>query len=162
MQKTARKNNKYFRNERSLKIGHLAKAIAFPKRSVWIKNRKCQSYAKSYSTRKVELFWAENRSKKHLIFEKPYIFENWPSCKGYSPCNGYSMWEMVTLSFYLSRTLSNTGSLRPRWFIHVWSLYRGLYFGWVLLAWYMTVSAPRVFIVWNSSNEIVPVKRFTI
>ena len=31
MQKTARKNTKYSRNERILKIGHLAKAIAFVK-----------------------------------------------------------------------------------------------------------------------------------
>ena len=42
--KTARKNNKYSRNERILKIGHLAKpiahakAIAFAKWSVWVKN----------------------------------------------------------------------------------------------------------------------------
>ena len=42
--KTARKHNKYSRNERSLKIGHLPKAIAhakpraFAKWSVWVKN----------------------------------------------------------------------------------------------------------------------------
>ena len=44
VQKTARKNNKYSRNEKILKIGHLAKhiahakAIAFAKWSVWVKN----------------------------------------------------------------------------------------------------------------------------
>ena len=44
VQKTARKNNKYWRNETILKIGHLAKAIAhaksiaFAKWSVWVKN----------------------------------------------------------------------------------------------------------------------------
>ena len=44
VQKTARKNTKYSTNETSLKIGHLAKAIAhaksiaFAKWSVWVKN----------------------------------------------------------------------------------------------------------------------------
>ena len=43
VQKTARKNTKYSRNERMLKIGHLAKsiafawAIAFAKYSIWAK-----------------------------------------------------------------------------------------------------------------------------
>ena len=44
VQKTARKNTKYSRNEKILKISHLAKAIAhvkaiaFAKWSVWVKN----------------------------------------------------------------------------------------------------------------------------
>ena len=38
VQKTARKNIKYSRNETILKIDHLAKAIAFAKWSVWVKN----------------------------------------------------------------------------------------------------------------------------
>ena len=44
VQKTAPKNTKYSRNETSFKIGHLAKAIAhakaiaFAKWSVWVKN----------------------------------------------------------------------------------------------------------------------------
>ena len=44
VQKTARKNTKYWRNETISKIGHLAKAIAhaksiaFAKWSVWVKN----------------------------------------------------------------------------------------------------------------------------
>ena len=44
MQKNARKNTKYSRNETILKIGHLAEAIAhakaigFAKWSVWVKN----------------------------------------------------------------------------------------------------------------------------
>ena len=44
VQKTARKNTKYLRNEKILKIGHLAKAIAHAKAialakcSVWVKN----------------------------------------------------------------------------------------------------------------------------
>ena len=42
VQKTARKNTKYMRNEKILKVGHLAKArahakaIAFTKWSVWL------------------------------------------------------------------------------------------------------------------------------
>ena len=38
VQKIARKNTKYLRNETIFKIGHLAKAIAFAKWSVWVKN----------------------------------------------------------------------------------------------------------------------------
>ena len=38
VQKTARKNTKYSRNETILKIGHHAKAIGFAKSSLWIKN----------------------------------------------------------------------------------------------------------------------------
>ena len=68
--KTAPKNPKYSRNEANLKIAHLAKAIAFAKWSVWVKNEKCQKHAKHHSTRLLELFCAKNRSKKHQIFEK--------------------------------------------------------------------------------------------
>ena len=44
VQKTARRNTKYWRNERILKMGHFSKAIAnaksiaFAKWSVWVKN----------------------------------------------------------------------------------------------------------------------------
>ena len=75
VQKTVRKNIKYSINETILKIGHLskaiahAKAIAFAKWSVWVKNYKCQKHVKNYSTRTLELFCAKNRSKKHQIFE---------------------------------------------------------------------------------------------
>jgi len=77
VQKTARKNTRYWRNERVLKIGHLAKAIvfawatAFAKWSVWVKNKKCKKHAKNLSKRTLDLFCAKkNRSKKHQIFEK--------------------------------------------------------------------------------------------
>ena len=52
VQKTARKNTKYWRNKTILKIDHTAKAIAhakaidFAKWSVWVKNLKCQKHAK--------------------------------------------------------------------------------------------------------------------
>ena len=38
VQKTAPKNTKYSRNETILKIGHHAKAIAYEKSSLWLKN----------------------------------------------------------------------------------------------------------------------------
>ena len=38
VQKTAPKNTKYSRNETILKIGHHAKATAFAKSSLWLKN----------------------------------------------------------------------------------------------------------------------------
>ena len=44
---------------------------------------------KNDSTITLELMYAENRSKKHLIFEKREHFENshnWPRCKGYILC----------------------------------------------------------------------------
>ena len=74
--KQIEKNTKYSKNETSLKIGHLAKAIAhakaiaFAKWSVWVKNSKCQKHAKNHSTRILKLFCAKNCSKKHQIFEK--------------------------------------------------------------------------------------------
>ena len=39
VQKTARKNTKYSRNEAILKIGHYANAIVHAKSSLWVKNR---------------------------------------------------------------------------------------------------------------------------
>ena len=48
MQKNPQKTTKYSRNKTTLKISHLAKAIAhakaiaFAKWSVWVKNEKCQ------------------------------------------------------------------------------------------------------------------------
>ena len=52
MQKTARKNTKYYRNETTLKFGHLAKAIAFAwaitfaKYSILGKNLNCLKHVK--------------------------------------------------------------------------------------------------------------------
>ena len=86
-----------------LKIDHIAKAkanakaIAFPKWSVWVKSYKCQKHAKNHSTKTPELFCAKNGSKKHPILKKRDNFENQPSCKGYSPCKGYSLCKMVSL-----------------------------------------------------------------
>ena len=55
LQKTARKNTKYSRNDTTLKIGHLAKskafawAIAFAKYSIWAKILYCLKHVKIYS-----------------------------------------------------------------------------------------------------------------
>ena len=52
LQKTARKNTKYSRNEKMFKIGHLAKsiafawAIAFAKYSIWAKIFNCLKHLK--------------------------------------------------------------------------------------------------------------------
>ena len=52
MQKTARKNTKYSTSEKMLKIGHLAKAIAFAwaiafaKYPIWAKNLKSLKHVK--------------------------------------------------------------------------------------------------------------------
>ena len=102
MEKTARKNTKYSRNERILKIGHLAKPIAdakgmgFAEWLVWVKNWKSLKNGKSHSTRTFTLLYAENRSKKHQIFEKWDNFETRPSCKAYSLCKGHSFLKMVS------------------------------------------------------------------
>ena len=54
MQKTARKNSLYWKNESILKIaknGHNAKAIiAHAKYSVWVKKENCLKHAKNVST----------------------------------------------------------------------------------------------------------------
>ena len=76
VQKTAQKNTKYSRSETMLKIGHLAKsiafawAIAFAKYSIWAKILNCLKYVKIDSVFALELFCAKNRSEKHQIFQK--------------------------------------------------------------------------------------------
>ena len=92
VQKTDRKSTKYWKNETILKITHLAKAIthakaiAFAKWSVRVKNYNCQKHAKNHSTTTAQLFCVKNGSKKQQILKKWDKFENRPSCKGYSPC----------------------------------------------------------------------------
>ena len=52
------------------KNGHLAKAIAHAKYSLWLKNEKCKKGAKKDSTTTLELLCEKNGWKKQLIFEK--------------------------------------------------------------------------------------------
>ena len=85
------------RNETILKIGkngHYAKAIAFAKWSVWVKNYNCKKHAKNSCRSTLQLYYAKNGSKQQLIFKKWDHFENWqkwPQCKGYSPCKMVSL-----------------------------------------------------------------------
>ena len=53
-----------------VEFGHDAKAVAFAKWSVKVKNQKCQKGAKNDCRTSLEMFSAKNRSKKHLIGEK--------------------------------------------------------------------------------------------
>ena len=74
--KKAGKNIKYSRNKTILKIGHLAKAIAFAwaisfvKCSIWAKNLKSLKHAKIDSASILEIFCVKKPSKKHQIFQR--------------------------------------------------------------------------------------------
>ena len=86
------------RNETIFKIGkngHYAKAIAFAKRSVWVKNENCENNGKTAVEAHYSCIMQKTAPKKKLIFEKWDHFKNWqkwPQCKGYSLC------KMVSLS----------------------------------------------------------------
>ena len=56
VQKTARKNSQYSRNETILKIEHFGKSIAHAKWAVWVKNFFLEKYAENESTRTIKLF----------------------------------------------------------------------------------------------------------
>ena len=64
VQKAARKNTKYSRNESILKIGHHAEAIAHAKSSLWIKNYNSKKHVKVHSKRFIEMFCAKNPLEK--------------------------------------------------------------------------------------------------
>ena len=70
VQKTARKNNKYSRNETMEQISHLtkaiahAKAIAYTKCLDWVKNLKCQKHAKNHFTRTMQFFCTKKLLEK--------------------------------------------------------------------------------------------------
>ena len=59
MQKTARKNTKYWRNESIFNIGHHAKAIAHAKSLLWVKNSNSKKHVKIHSTNHLEFFCAK-------------------------------------------------------------------------------------------------------
>ena len=54
VKKTARKNTKYSTNQTMLKIGHLAKSIAFAKYSIWAKILICLKHVKIDSVSTLE------------------------------------------------------------------------------------------------------------
>jgi len=64
------------RNQTVFKIGHLAqaishaKAVAFAKWSVSVKNQKCQEHTKNNSTGRLQLFCAKSRLEKYQISKK--------------------------------------------------------------------------------------------
>ena len=64
-------------------MGHLAKATAFAKWSLWLRNSNGKKRAKNESASTLELFCAKNCWKKHHVIEKWDHFENRPSWKGY-------------------------------------------------------------------------------
>ena len=84
MQKAARKNTKYSRNETILKMGHFAKVKNGPFcKSQKLKFQKKHAEIDSTNTLKYS-FVQKNCSKKQQIFQKWDHFENRPFCKGYS------------------------------------------------------------------------------
>ena len=64
VQKTARKNTKYSRNETILKIGHHAKATALAKSSIWVKNFNSKKHVKIHSRNRLEVFCAKKPLEK--------------------------------------------------------------------------------------------------
>ena len=75
------------------KIGHHAKAIAFAKSSLWVKNQNCQKHAKNNSTTTLELFCAKKTLQKTPNIQKKTTFQKWPN---WPLCKGYSLWKIVT------------------------------------------------------------------
>ena len=103
MQKSARKNSKYSRNETILKIGHLAKAIAhaktiaFAKWSVWVKNQKCKKTGEKPFYENIRVVLCKKVLEKTANIREMKRFLKSAICKGYSPCKGYSLFKMVSL-----------------------------------------------------------------
>ena len=109
-----------------------AKAKAFAKWSVWVKNQKLEKHAKNHSTRTLELFCGKNRSKKPQIFNKWNHFQNRPSSRGYSLCKMVSLGQKLKMPqrcekrFYKNNTVvvlwkkplqktPNIRQMRPFW-----------------------------------------------
>ena len=67
----------------------IQRLYALAKYSLGLKNYKCKKGGKNDCATTLELLCEKNGSKKQLILEKWEHFEdgqNWPQCKGYSPC----------------------------------------------------------------------------
>ena len=78
------------------KNGHLAKAIAFAKWSLWLKNEKCKKKKlKTFLQHTAVCSIKKKRLEKQLIFEKWNHFEN---CQKWPPSKGYSLCKIVTLA----------------------------------------------------------------
>ena len=70
VQKTARTNTKYSRNETILKISHHAKAIAHAKSSLWVKNENSKKHVKILSTNHLEVFCAKKTARKDTKYSR--------------------------------------------------------------------------------------------
>ena len=92
VQKTARKNTKYSRNESILELGYRAKAIAHGKWSLCSKIKIPIDLSKSNLQIIQSCPVQKTAGKKHEIFQKSEHFENRLSWKG------YSLWKMVRLA----------------------------------------------------------------
>ena len=93
MQKTARKNTKYSRNETILKIGHLPKAIAHAKAIAFSPMVSLDQKLKMPKTcqkpfyKAIRAVLCKKTARKNTKYPRN---ETILSCKGYSPCKGYS------------------------------------------------------------------------
>ena len=74
-QKTAPKKIKYSRNETTLKIGHHAKAIAYAKSSLWVKNLYFKKHVKIHFTSHLQLFCAKTAPKSTKYTRNESIFK---------------------------------------------------------------------------------------
>ena len=64
------------------KSGHLAKAIAFAKLSVWVKNKKMPKTCEKSFYRNNRVFLCKKPLQEHQIFQKSDNFENRHNAKG--------------------------------------------------------------------------------
>ena len=86
VQKAAPKNTKYSINETILKIGHHAKAIGHAKSSFLGQKLKFQKTCQNPFYKSFTVVLCKKLLQKTLNIREIDHFENWPSCKGYSPC----------------------------------------------------------------------------
>ena len=59
-----------------VKVGHYAKAIAFAKSLLWVKNYSSQNRAKNYSRTGLELLCAKKTALKNTYYSKNNTFYN--------------------------------------------------------------------------------------
>ena len=77
MQKTARNNSYYSKNESILKMatsGHQAKAIAYAKSSLWVKNLKCKKNMLKTFLQHIAVVLCKQRLEKTGIIRKMKAF----------------------------------------------------------------------------------------
>ena len=87
------------------KNGHQAKAIAFAKSSLWLKNSKCKKTCYKCFNNTLHLCYTKTAKKKQLIFEKGEHFEN---CQNWPPRK--TLCKIVTLgqNFKMQKNMPKT------------------------------------------------------